>query len=901
MGEVYRARDDRLRRVVAIKVLPADAVADMARRQRFVQEAQAASALNHPSIVHVYGIEPGAGGDCIVMEYVDGRTLDEVQRTTRPSIREALDYALQIADALAAAHAAGIVHRDIKPANIMVTAKGLVKVLDFGVAKLATIEPRNTTRTMPPKTLAGVVIGTAPYMSPEQAQGQTVDARSDIFSFGAVLYELLTGRRAFAGDSDIAALSAVLNTDPRPVSECVRGVPPALEHLLGQCLRKDPRRRIQRMEDVKIELEQIRDDAVTGPTPRSSRRARLVAASLAGLAMAVAAAALMWTWPREAARTEIAPVVRLTFDSGLTIDPALSPDGTLVAYASDRAGEGNLDIWVQQVPGGEPVRLTSHPADERAPAFSADGTRIAFRSERDGGGAYLIPALGGDPALLAAGGYEPRFSPDGRWISYHTGVEGASDGAGRILFVLAKLFIVPTTGGESRQLQSTAKTARVVAWSPDSTHLLINASFEVGFESAEWWVTPLEGAATKVNLDPLVVRGLAPRSPIAWLPGNRIVFPATSGDTRNHWIVTLSNRDWQISGAPERLTAGAGIEGAGSVSAAAGASRLVFSTVVANSDLWSVPVSPDGIPTGSQPNRLTQDAAGDGSPTLTRDGRILIYTSRRSNLQQIWVRDLPTGRVSLLVAAPPTGNILAKPVVSRDGSKLAFWREEGGGLPSATFVADLSRAPDGAVRAGPPRQRPSAAEEGSGWPWSWSPASDRLWYDPARWPRLAPNHLYDVVRGVRVSELGHPTHDLSDVGFSPDGRWVTLTEPLDSGSQRLLIAPVDAAGRPSPSSQWIEIATATTGVGWPAWSDTGDVLYHGSNRDGPFCIWAQRLERDTRKPVGPPVAVYHAHSARLSIRNIGPVGRAIAAARDRVVFTMSEMTSNIWMTEFPNP
>jgi hypothetical protein len=174
-----------------------------------------------------------------------------------------------------------------------------------------------------------------------------------------------------------------------------------------------------------------------------------------------------------------------------------------------------------------------------------------------------------------------------------------------------------------------------------------------------------------------------------------------------------------------------------------------------------------------------------------------------------------------------------------------------------------------------------------------------LWYDPARWPRLAPNHLYDVVRGVRVSELGHPTHDLNEVVFSPDGRWITLTEPLESGS-RLLIAPVDAGGRPSPSSQWIEIARATSGVGWPVWSDAGDIIYYGSNRDGPYCIWAQRLERDTMKPAGPPVAIYHAHSARLSIRNIGPVGRAIAAARDRVVFTMSEMTSNIWMTEFPS-
>jgi Tol biopolymer transport system component/predicted Ser/Thr protein kinase len=898
MGEVYRARDERLRRVVAIKVLPADAGIDPDRRQRFVQEAQAASALNHPNIVHIYGIESDAGQDCIAMEYVDGRTLDDVVRSKRLTIRDALDYAVQIADALASAHAAGIVHRDIKPGNIMVTAKGLIKVLDFGLAKLTHSDFQDSTRTMAPQTRAGVVVGTAPYMSPEQAQGQPVDARSDIFSFGSVLYELLTGRRAFAGNSDVAALSAVLNTDPRPASESVRGVPPALDHLLAQCLRKDPRRRIQRLADVQIELEQIRDDLEVGAPPRLPRTAPLVATGAAGLAVALVVGTLLWMRPRDAARTEIAPVTRLTFDSGLTIDPALSPDGSLLAYASDRAGEGNLDIWIQQVPGGEPVRLTQHAADERTPAFSADGTRIAFRSERGGGGLYVMPALGGDPTLLAAGGFEPRFSPDGKWIAYHTGLKSTDDGAGRLMFASAKVFIVPAAGGQARQIQPTAKTAIAAAWSPDSTRLLIDASFELGGGVTEWWVAPLEGAAIKINLDTLIQRGLRARPAIGWMPGNRIVFPAISGDTRNHWIVTVSSRDWQIDGAPERLTAGAGIEGPASVSMAAGTPRLAFSNVVQNIDLWSVPLSQDGTQAGPAPLRLTQDAERDGFPALTPDGRTLIFVSNRRNQQQLWVRDLLTGREALLIPALPTNNILATPVVNQDGSRLAYWRQEGGGLPSATLVVDLGRAPDGSLRAGPPRELPSVADEGSGWAWSWSPAGDRLWYDPARWPRLAPNHLYDVVRGERVVEFGHPEYDLGQVKVSPDGRWVSFHEPHDDGNDRLLITRVDAAGRPSPPQEWIAVATGQGDLGWHAWSTAGDVLYYQSNRDGAICVWAQRLERDTMKPAGPPLAIYHAHSARLSIGNVGRTGRGFAVARDRIVFNMSETISNIWMTEF---
>jgi len=261
MGVVYKAQDLHLDRFVALKVLPQEKVADPDRKRRFVQEAKAASALNHPNIITIHDIAQEGATDFIVMEYIDGKTLEQLIPHNGLRLSETLKYAIPIADALARAHAAGIVHRDLKPANFIVTEKGLVKVLDFGLAKLIDSMPDNesgTTQTAQPMTEEGTIIGTVTYMSPEQAEGKKVDARSDIFSFGSVLYEMATGRRAFQGDSKIATLSAILHREPEPIES----VPPELDNIIRRCLRKDPDRRIQHMDDVKIALEELKDTEI---------------------------------------------------------------------------------------------------------------------------------------------------------------------------------------------------------------------------------------------------------------------------------------------------------------------------------------------------------------------------------------------------------------------------------------------------------------------------------------------------------------------------------------------------------------------------------------------------------------------------------------------------------------
>ena len=340
MGVVYRALDTKLNRPVAIKVLPRDTVADPARKQRFVQEARAASALNHPNIITIHDINTAEDVDFIVMEYVPGKSLDGVIARRGLPVGEALRYAIEIADALAAAHAAGIVHRDLKPGNVMVTDKGHVKVLDFGLAKLvqtAEGDESAATRTAHPQTEVGTIVGTAAYMSPEQAEGRNVDARSDIFSFGAVLYEMLTGRRAFDGTSSISTLAAILHHDPAPIHEFAPGVPRDMVQTVARCLRKDPQRRTQLMADVKLALEDVGSSpetpsAVASDVPRM--RSGAVASALA--ALVVGAGLTFWLLQQSAGSPPVfTPFVT---EAGQEGRPAWSPDGKTVAYLGEVKG-----------------------------------------------------------------------------------------------------------------------------------------------------------------------------------------------------------------------------------------------------------------------------------------------------------------------------------------------------------------------------------------------------------------------------------------------------------------------------------------------------------------------------------------------------------------------------------
>ncbi len=368
MGVVYKARDSHLKRFVALKVLPPEKVTDPERKQRFVQEARAASALNHPNIVTVHDIDQSDGIDFIAMEYVEGKTLDELIGRTGLKLNEALKYAVQIADALAKAHAAGIVHRDLKPGNVMVTAEGRVKVLDFGLAKLTEAEagPDDSTRTERQSTELGVIVGTASYMSPEQAEGKTVDARSDIFSFGSLLYEMLTGLRAFKRDSQALTLVAVLHMEPPPLPA---EIPQELERAVARCLCKDPARRFQTMADLKVTLEELKAEsdssklssAQAPPYPHQKRFLRPVLASAAVLALATGGA-FVWRRVHAAPLTDNDSIVLSDF-TNTTGDSVF--DDTLKQGLSVQLEQSPFLNLVSESKVNYTLRLMGRPAGDR--------------------------------------------------------------------------------------------------------------------------------------------------------------------------------------------------------------------------------------------------------------------------------------------------------------------------------------------------------------------------------------------------------------------------------------------------------------------------------------------------------------------------------------------------------
>jgi serine/threonine protein kinase len=405
MGEVWKARDTRLNRLVALKLLPAGTTDDD-RRRRFLNEAQAASALNHPNIVTIHDIVNDHGHEAIAMEHIAGRTLDRVILPKGMPLADVLRYGIAIASGVAAAHAAGIVHRDLKPGNVMVTDTGQVKVLDFGLAKLSEATPADgATRTAAAHTDEGTILGTVSYMSPEQAEGRKVDARSDIFSFGALLYEMVTGRRAFRGDTRLSTLSAILRDEPAPIGPDHPGVPHDLERIIARCLRKDAERRYQTMADVRLALEEVKEQSVSGmrvgPVPRASGR-RAAVWALIGIGMAAAASGAWLLWSRKSTLPD-APVIIRQFTNyrGSEGTPAVSPDGKLIAFAWEGDPPTGFNIWVKLLDSSQPLQVTSGPETKLRPVWSPDGLHIAYTSgSSPSNQIYEVPALAVSRGIL---------------------------------------------------------------------------------------------------------------------------------------------------------------------------------------------------------------------------------------------------------------------------------------------------------------------------------------------------------------------------------------------------------------------------------------------------------------------------------------------------------------------
>ena len=665
MGVVYKARDARLNRLVALKLmLGATTDADHQFR-RFAQEAKAASALNHPNIITVYDIASEEETLYIVMEYVAGKTLGQVIPRQGMRIAEALKIAVQLADALSAAGSAGIVHRDLKPSNIMVTENGLVKVLDFGLAKFAAAgEERGAQASTLPLTVSeqvvtrnGMLAGTAAYMSPEQAEGLPLDARSDIFSFGAVLYEMVTGQRAFPGNSKMSVLTSILRDDPLPLGEKVPNVPYQLETIVNRCLRKDPARRFQSFTEARLALLELQEESESGNlrSPGSRRSSALgrrrVAPVLAVTAIVALTLAGLFYWRNSRTHgpnpeLRIAPFASYAGFQGF---PAFSADGNQIAFAWT-GGEGRVTHIFSKVIGTDAVLpLTAGNYPDSLPAFAPDGRSVAFVRSLPLGvtGIYQVSPLGGHERLIAqipAGFYRGlSWSSDSRWLV----TSGRSEREGR-----SRIYVVAASDGQSRTLSFGGTGDEMYpALSKDSRML----AFTRAESDTEWgiYVVPVDE-----NLNPagsprrMHTRKGLNREATWTVDRQGLVFVNGGSSTSRLWRVPVSG-----NAEAEHLVLTGGVE-FGPAIAPVG-DRLAFTRNNTSVNIWSFPVLGPGTVGPAKQIVVSARSSYLRPHAFSADGTKIAFESDRSGAYGIWTANVdgsdPTllyGRKELISGSP---------------------------------------------------------------------------------------------------------------------------------------------------------------------------------------------------------------------------------------------------------
>jgi len=763
MSEVYRAHDSRIRRDVALKVLPPAYAKFADRMHRFEQEARAVGALNHPNLLTIFDAGTSDGKPYIVTELLEGHTLRSLLRdngvAAKLPIRKAIDYSIQIANGLAAAHERGVIHRDLKPENLFVTKDGRVKILDFGVAKLRSADEfaLSDDETMEQDTSPGTVIGTVGYMSPEQVRGQAVDGRSDIFSLGTVMYEMVAGAHPFRGDSPADTMSAILREEPPNLGATNPNVTAGLERVVRHCMEKSPEQRFQSARDLAFHLDMLSSGSGTVPTvemPILSRRR--FAAIAAGAALLLAGLAGGWLLQSRTSRTA-APQKRfmqLTYDEGLELAPSLAPDGQTFVFA--RGGGNSADIYLQRVGGRNAIDLTKRcPAADTQPAFSPDGTQIAYRSECDGGGIFVMGATGESSRRITDGCFNPSWSPDGRQLvcgEESIGITPTSRG------MMSGLWIIDVESGTKKKLL--ARDAVQPNWSPHGNRI---AYWGMVGESAQrdiWTIDPTakdpKGSIVRVTSDAAV-----DWNPVWSHDGQYLYFGSDRDGSMNLWRVRIDEVSGEVEGTPEPVNLPARFSGQYSLSR--DDSRIAYAAVdqtealkavafdpvtgttsgeprrvLAGSFLvFSSQVSPDGkliavtnrggqedlyvveIATG-EVRQLTNDGAHDRGATWSPDGsEIYFYSQRDTNRYEIW--RIHADGSGLARVTTTSGRSVWYPGMAPDGNRLAFFNDENTYImqdgriqplppaPPGLHPAMMAWSPDGTMLAGELRNMPGIA------------------------------------------------------------------------------------------------------------------------------------------------------------------------------------------------